>query len=88
MGTPGDWFALIFLESGDDINDANRDHVASSLNRCPCPDEVRNANDRVRILFHDDPKREYTNTAIELMTFLGQLSNAIVFDPQQNEFVV
>ena len=87
-GTPGKWFALIFLESGPKINEANRDHVASSLNRCPHPDNVRAANERVRILFHDDPDREYTNTLIELMTFLGSLPDSVVFDPQQNEFVI
>ena len=86
MGTSGEWFALLFLESGDDINDANRDHVASSLNRCPCPDDVRAADARVRVLFHDGPDREFTNTAIELMTFLDDLPSAVVYDPQQNKF--
>ncbi len=85
-GTPGNWFALIFLESGDEIREQNRDHVAQSLNRCPSPDAVRDSDSRVRVLFHDDPKREYTNTMIELMSFLDGLSGSIVYDPQQSKF--
>lgn len=85
-GAVGDWFALIFLESGEDIREQNHAHVAESRNRCPDPIAVCQSETRVRVLFHDDPDREYTNTMIELMTMLGNLPSAIVYDPHQNEF--
>jgi hypothetical protein len=86
-GDVGDWFALIFLETGTDIQEQNVQHVAIAKNRCCAPDAVRNSKTRVRILFHDDPDRLFTNTAIELMVFLRDLPNAVVFDPQKREFV-
>lgn len=86
MGTSGEWFALIFIESGDQIVVENRAAVSSSSNPCPNAEGVYNSSDRVRILFHDDPDQEYTNTMVELMTFLKRLPSSVIYDPQQNRF--
>lgn len=88
MGTPGQWDARIFLESGEEIRLANRDHVACSRNRSPCPDAIRQATSRVRIVFSSDDRRRYTNTMVHLMAFLEDLPGAIVYDPQQDKFLL
>jgi hypothetical protein len=42
---------------------------------------------RIRAVFGDDDRREYTNEAIEMFGFMTAIPGAVVFDPQQNNIV-
>ncbi len=42
---------------------------------------------RIRAVFGDDDRRQYTNETIRMLEFMTAIPGAVVFDPQQNDIV-
>jgi hypothetical protein len=41
----------------------------------------------IRLLFADDPNREFTNHAVSMMGFLGTIPGLAPFDPEREVFL-
>jgi hypothetical protein len=51
------------------------------------PFDVSNIDRRVRLVFSDDEGNEHTNQVLYLFDFLRAKRGAVLFDPQQREFI-
>jgi hypothetical protein len=51
------------------------------------PDQLPGMRHKINVVFGDNNDREYTNQIIHVMDFLRALPGAIIFDPQQSNFL-
>jgi hypothetical protein len=77
--------ARVSYEQGSHVaeNSAEISRILGSV----APPNLASIDRRIRVVFGDDPSREYTNQFIVLMTFLCRIKGAIVFDPQQKDIM-
>ncbi|RJG36006.1 hypothetical protein D1Z90_20610 [Motilimonas pumila] len=87
FGEAGDWTADVLLESGELVNQCAKEALlADGSNRIDIK-EIGMVQARVRVYFRSDDEQKYTNTMIDLMSFLESIPNAAVYDSNQNKFV-
>jgi hypothetical protein len=51
------------------------------------PDQLARMRRKINVVLGDDNERTYTNQIIHVMDFLRALPGAILFDPQQSNFL-
>jgi hypothetical protein len=81
----GGWWILVFYENGQYVVDDSKEiqKMASSL----VPFDITNISRRIRVVFGDDYADQYTEQMVSMIDFLRKIDGALVYDPQQNDFV-
>ncbi len=80
-----DWLVRVACEEGDEVQaDALeiQKRTAAASTR-----DVSQIRRRIRVVFGSDDAQQYTNQILFVLDFLKELEGAIVFDPQQNDFL-
>lgn len=81
----GSWLARVSYEEGGSV--AQDSVEIGKIVGSGAHYGIANINKRIRVVFGDDDKQEYTNQIIYLMDFLREIKGVIVFDPQQGDLV-
>jgi len=81
----GGWWMRVFYESGPDV--AAESAAIAVFADAAVKENVAHIDRRIRVLVADDEDREHTNHAIFMMDFLREISDATIFDPQQQAFL-
>jgi hypothetical protein len=81
----GEWLVRFNYEEGKHV--AVESTEISKILGPAAPPNLAGIDKRIRVVFHDDPARKYTNETIDIMEFLTQIKGAIVFDPQQKNIM-
>ena len=87
FGENGSWSADVLLEKGEMVNQCNIEAVMEDGKDREDKDKIENSHCRVRVYFRSDDDQKYTNTMIDLISFLESIPNAAVFDSQQCKFL-
>lgn len=81
----GEWHATVSYEDDEVVKEDSLEIQNRTANFKV--HDVSNIDRRVRVIFGNDDKREYTNETVYLMDFLCNIHGIIVYDPQQNNFM-
>jgi hypothetical protein len=81
----GEWHATVSYEEDEVVKEDSLEIQNRTANFKV--HDVSNIDRRVRVIFGNDDKREYTNETVYLMDFLCNIHGIIVYDPQQNNFM-
>lgn len=81
----GNWLARVSYEEGANVVQDSAD--IGTIVGSAAPYDLSRIAKRIRVVFSDDDKREYTNQIIHLMDFLRGIPGVIIFDPQQKDLV-
>jgi len=87
FGEVGSWSADVLLEEDETINKCNKEAIISDGATRNDKEEILNSFSRVRVYFRDDAERKYTNTMIDLMSFLEAIPDAAIYDSAQEKFI-
>jgi hypothetical protein len=81
----GKWLVRFNYEEGKFV--AAESAEISKILGPAAPPNLACIDKRIRVVFHDDPAREYTDQGIEIIEFLRGIKGAIVFDPQRKNIM-
>lgn len=79
------WYVRLCYEEGEQVFEDSKE-IQRRVGVAVTPN-VSVVKRRIRVVFGDDPSLEYTDHMVTIMDFLCKLQGAIVYDPQQNDFV-
>lgn len=79
------WWVRVFLERGPEVV-ADSVEIGDRLGTA-VRDRIGSIDRRIRVLFADDSEKNYTNHAVFMMDFLGNIPGVVVFDPQRNVLI-
>jgi hypothetical protein len=80
-----DWYVRLCYEEGEQVFEDSKE-IQRRVGMATTPN-VSEVKRRIRVVFGDDPNLDYTDHMVTIMDFLCKLQGAIVYDPQQNNFV-
>lgn len=81
----GNWWMLIFYETGQHVIDDSRE-IASYIDSNQV-DKLSVINKRIRVIFANDDTKAYTNHMIWMMDYLEDIPNSVIFNPNSNEII-
>lgn len=79
------WLVRVAYEEGDEVQADSREIQKRTAAESAI--DVSGIRRRIRVVFGSDDAQQYTNQIIYVLDFLKELEGAIVFDPQQNDFL-
>ncbi len=79
------WRIRVACQEGDTVREETA-QIRKVLGPA-APDQLAGMRRKINVVFGDDNDRKYTNQIIHVMDFLRALPGAIIFDPQQSDFL-
>ena len=81
----GTWLVRVSYKEGTKVAEDSAE--ISRIVGSAAPPGLAGISKRVRVLFHADESREYTNQAIYVMQFLRNIPGIILYDEKQRELI-
>lgn len=81
----GTWLVRVAYEEGVAVKNDAIEIQKKTASSSAC--DVSRISRRIRVVFGSDDTQQYTNEIIYLIDFLKAIKGALIFDPQQNDFI-